>query len=243
MIRFQYVSDLHLEHSTQITIDPIAQYLILAGDIGYPHEHHYKVFLEDVSVKFEKVFIIMGNHEYWGQTFEDVDHRIQELKEQFPNVVFLDNTSHQITESLSIFGTTLWSNITNEELIAKHVWDFRKIPNFTPRDATNLHHRARKAFRKALNQSSPNHKWIAVCHHIPHTSLIDKAYIGNPMNEAYATDVDEFKDDRVVAVVYGHTHKPSISGKYYCNPIGYPGQNPEATPNKTFKLVVCGEES
>jgi predicted phosphohydrolase len=236
MIRFQYVSDLHLEHGTKIEIMPMAQYLILAGDIGYPHEQHYQALLEDISAKFEKVFIIMGNHEYWEHTFEDVKSRIQELGKQFPNIIFLENTSYQISSSLSIFGTTLWSNITNVELIAKHVWDFRKIPNFTPRDATNFHHIARKAFSECLNQYPPDHKWIVVCHHIPHTSLIDKAYIGNPMNEAYATDVNEFKDDRVIAVVYGHTHKPNMAGKFYCNPIGYPGQNSEATPNKTFEL-------
>lgn len=56
------------------------------------------------------------------------------------------------------------------------------------------------------------------------------------MNEAYATDVYEFSDDRVVAVVYGHTHKQSINGKYFCNPIGYPGQNPEATVKRTFEV-------
>jgi predicted phosphohydrolase len=238
MIKFQYVSDIHLEHCKHYEIEQVAEYLLMAGDIGYPHEPSYVDLLEDVSKKFTKVFVIMGNHEYWERPAQEVKTQIKNLGEQFPNIIFLDNTSYQIAPNLSIFGTTLWSSIKNEELIAKHVWDFRKIPGFTPKEATSLHRQAREAFQTHLAESPPNHKWIVLCHHIPHTSLIDKAYIGNPMNEAYATDVDEFQDDRVHVVVYGHTHKPSISTKYYCNPIGYPGQNSEATAKKTFQIEI-----
>lgn len=227
-----------MEHGTNLEITPQAPYLLLAGDIGYPYEPHYEMFLAQTAPKFLNVFLIMGNHEYWGYTLDDIHKRCAEIQAAIPNLVILNNSAHQITPELSIYGTTLWSHISNEELVAKHVWDYRKILDFTPHDATILHLQSRQTFRELLSKSDPSHKWIVLCHHIPHTSLINEAYHGNPLNEAYATDVEEFCNSNVVAVVHGHTHKPHITGKYYCNPIGYPGQNPQLDTNKTFEVEV-----
>jgi predicted MPP superfamily phosphohydrolase len=75
MIKFQYVSDIHLEthHNTSKTIfekilKPSAPYLALCGDIGYPGAQLYEPFLEYCSKSFEHVFYIAGNHEYYNNS-------------------------------------------------------------------------------------------------------------------------------------------------------------------------------
>ena len=60
----KYVSDLHLEKNHIRKIVANKPNVILAGDIGYPKEESYKKFIHDISYKFEKVFVISGNHEY-----------------------------------------------------------------------------------------------------------------------------------------------------------------------------------
>jgi predicted phosphohydrolase len=233
-MKFQYVSDIHMEHGTELNITPQAPYLLLAGDIGYPYDPHYEAFLAHTAPKFLKVFLIMGNHEYWGYTLDDIHKRCAELETAISNLVILNNTAFELTPELSIYGTTLWSHISNETLVAKHVWDYRKIIDFTPKDASMIHQKARDTF-KTLASKEPNRKWVILCHHIPHTSLIHESYNGNPLNEAYASNVEEFCATNVLAVVHGHTHKPHITGKYYCNPVGYPGQNTHDT-NRTFEI-------
>jgi hypothetical protein len=74
-IKFQYVSDIHLEtyqNTSKVLfktiLKPSAPYLALCGDIGYPGAQLYKPFLEYCSKHFEHVFYIAGNHEFYNDT-------------------------------------------------------------------------------------------------------------------------------------------------------------------------------
>ena len=76
MISIQYLSDIHLETHTNDTsislfeqiLKPSAPYLALCGDIGYPGAQLYEPFLKYCSEKFEHIFYIPGNHEYYNDT-------------------------------------------------------------------------------------------------------------------------------------------------------------------------------
>ncbi len=69
MPQIQLASDLHLEKNSNIPFDqlikPSAPWLALCGDIGYCEQEIYQNFIKWVSTKFEKVFVIAGNHEYY----------------------------------------------------------------------------------------------------------------------------------------------------------------------------------
>lgn len=74
------MSDLHLEGGTaesansyeQFKIPPKAPYLILAGDIGYfKHKDRYLAFLRRQCECFVRVFLIPGNHEFYGMSRVD----------------------------------------------------------------------------------------------------------------------------------------------------------------------------
>lgn len=67
---FQILSDLHLEAGQQYSsfkIPPSAPFLILAGDIGRLIDYDaYAAFLAKQTAQFERVFWVLGNHEFYG---------------------------------------------------------------------------------------------------------------------------------------------------------------------------------
>ena len=92
-MRIQYISDLHLEHYHNLKIpsifrriiESVGDILILAGDIGYPSEKHYTDFIQFISDKYEKIFLILGNHEYYKTHLNPVKV-ILEIIKPFKNI-------------------------------------------------------------------------------------------------------------------------------------------------------------
>lgn len=120
MPTFQYVSDIHLEDKKKpksVIIDPIANYLILAGDISRIHrDFHLKnleKFLEECSKKWKRVIYIPEGL----KILKDICIRT--------NAIFLYKGICQL-DGIFIVGDTLWSNITDPNLI-NYVNDFRNI--------------------------------------------------------------------------------------------------------------------
>jgi predicted phosphodiesterase len=235
-MEFQYMSDLHIEKGNIINITPKAPYLILAGDIGDPKTDLYINFLKYVSRLFQRVFLIAGNHEYYDSDITTTDILIRKLVKPLKNIIFLQNEAYHFPDrNLSIFGTTLWSriNLSDAYMIQCLIADYRKIKGFDIQTCIKLHEDAIKAFKWYNEERFPNRNWICITHHLPLTSLTDVKYKDSILNSAYASNVECFKDNNILAVVYGHTHSKNISGKYYCNPIGYPDEN------KIWDLEAC----
>lgn len=72
-MKFQICSDLHLEfpHNREwLQANPLipkAEILIIAGDTYYLDRDFSKLdFINKVSKDFKKVYLIPGNHEYYG---------------------------------------------------------------------------------------------------------------------------------------------------------------------------------
>src|SRR4051812_31006994 len=63
---FQIISDVHLEFPLRAAAPPVlpvlAPAIALLGDIGYPKDPAYCAFVREQAAKFEKVFIVAGNH-------------------------------------------------------------------------------------------------------------------------------------------------------------------------------------
>ena len=225
-IKFQYISDIHLEHGTNLSIIPIAEYLILAGDIGCPFERNYYEFIKDVSTKFKYVFLITGNHEYYSKTFsmQDTENQIRNITYEFKNIIYLQNESFDIPETdITVFGTTLWTPITPEHYENNRIFisDYRCIPGFSIEERNKLY----KLAHNVISHLESNKKYIVITHHIPHDKLVNVNYKNNALKSAYSCIVPELEAPNILAVVYGHTHTASHIDKYYCNPIGYPGEN------------------
>lgn len=255
MRTFQYISDLHLEFYDHkilpFDIDPCAEYLLLAGDIGDPFAQSYTAFIENVSPKFTAVFIITGNHEYYGRGhgcargIDETDAQCRAVCSRFGNVIFLQNEAYAISDDLKVFGTTLWSHIPDKsaDSTTTRIADYRLIPDFTPSVCNELHRRAIDAL-KAEIACDASCNYIILSHHMPSHSLIaDKYKHFGALNCAFASDAYSeiaaelgARADKIKAWVYGHTHEANKSGIFYCNPAGYPGENPGWSASTTFEI-------
>lgn len=72
-MKFQIVSDLHLEFEANRDwiknhpLIPKSEYLIIAGDTYYLDRDYLELdFIRKVSDEFYHVYLIPGNHEYYG---------------------------------------------------------------------------------------------------------------------------------------------------------------------------------
>jgi predicted phosphodiesterase len=271
----QFVSDIHLEFRKERQVAelidglvPHAPYLVLAGDIGNPSQPSYARFLEAASKRFAHVFLVAGNHEFYGSTIEKTLGDIRSVVAPMPNVHFLHNEVYD-AEEFRIFGGTMWSDVSEHEeaTVAELISDYDRIRAFSPSIARNEHHVFVDLLDAALGENegtpsgakefegtpseakefrppstSPSIRapppLIVVSHHLPRLSLIHPRYHGSPLNSAFASDVRLAGDPRISAWIYGHTHTPRYGPRFFCNPVGYPGENRTVTLERTIEFFA-----
>lgn len=118
--KLQYVSDIHLEKGYlpfSDLIEPDAPDLALVGDIGDPYSQVYADFLKWCSLRWARIFLLTGNHEYFtdvpkpDRTVEKIDEHIHRLCTKIsPNIYFLQKGVYLIQEhKVAVLGATLWS--------------------------------------------------------------------------------------------------------------------------------------
>lgn len=232
-MKFQYMSDIHLEFYKDITplinqIQHNSDILILAGDIGNPFETNYEEFLSFISKTFEKTFIIAGNHEYYYNNIEDANNKMKDIINKFNNISLLLN-SFEDFDGIRWIGTTLWSHITKSQY---NINDTNKIPNLTIEKYNNMHFECVNFLENAINSSNP---CIIITHHLPIYDLTAKKYrtiFYENYREWFNANLDEFikkNNNKIKAWIYGHPHTQTIQIKYdipfLCNPLGYPNEN------------------
>lgn len=107
----QYLSDLHLERRIKIpSIPQIADYLLLAGDIGYPQSEIYHEFLYSCSRKYSLILLVNGNHEW------DKGNPTSYQNNWASNVHLLENKTFFIDElDVFVMGCTLWTPSTRQK--------------------------------------------------------------------------------------------------------------------------------
>lgn len=226
-ISLQILSDLHLEVNQQYTsfeVPVVSKYLLLAGDIGRLADYdHYLPFLQRQTVKFQLVFLILGNHEFYGQSFESVLETARRL-EQEPSLngrlILLHQRRYDIPDSnVTILGCTLWSDIpeNSRDIVHYKIQDFQKIKDWTI-DSHNAAHKAdldwlRKEVQSIYNTHKTNptklskRSIVVATHHAPamhRTSSPQHAQ--NPWSAAFATDLLSQPWNSVNTWVFGHTH-------------------------------------
>ena len=143
-MKIQYASDLHLELSgnskyvKEIPFEVTGDVLVLAGDTAYLRDKNLpnSKFWKWASENYREVFLIPGNHEYYG--FGDVlENGDSWSREILPNVHYHQNKVVRVDDTDFILST-LWSRINpaNEFAIWQGMNDFYQIryggKNFLP---------------------------------------------------------------------------------------------------------------
>lgn len=187
----QFASDLHLERGYKRDIIPLKPCLVLAGDIGYPNQNSYKQFLLGMSHKFDKVFVISGNHEFDNLTnpfsIEPVEYQIRNICALRNNLFYLQKSQHVIDDADNIIlaGCTLFSEL--------------------PKSKNDYHYEHTLWLRK-ITKENKNNNYVIATHHCPHVSLLTRKYY-NFVPRYFASNQKEvFSRDNVFMWLYGHSH-------------------------------------
>ena len=209
----QVCSDVHLDYgdisSSEFSkiVEPHAEILVLAGDIGNPFTEIYEQFMHYCSERFACVLYVAGNHEYYKHknSISQTNHKIYNILRKYSNVHFLNNKVFEY-EGIAFVGTTLWSHIGDEMGPAKlyYMNDFRSISGFST-VVSNYLFKSNVSFITSALEKHEN--CIIITHHAPSMKCISDKYLGDKLNCCFASDLEHlFKHTHMMGWIYGHTH-------------------------------------
>lgn len=242
-MRVQLISDLHLEYLEEgdasinfaMLVTPSAPILLIAGDVATYDCPALPEFLNWVGSKFEFVFWVLGNHEFYNTkqvSMKDVKNKLQAMCPQ--NVHILDNEA-VIVDDMIIIGTTLWSYVPEKYIdkVQATISDYRYMygsdGNLITVADTNRFHAESVAFIRGEVEKNRGKHVVVLSHYSP--SLVDTLhpnYYGSPLNHAFASDIEMSGVD---VWCFGHTHynvridKHSNGYKLVSNQFGYEGEH------------------
>jgi predicted MPP superfamily phosphohydrolase len=237
MAKIQYCSDLHLEFSENMAfleknpIEPVGDILILAGDIvPFALMHKYDVFFDGLSEKFEQVYWIPGNHEYY---YSDIQQRTGSFFEEIRKNLFLVNNYIASIQNTKFLFSTLWTNLSeiNQWIIQQRLSDFHVIKNgndrFVPSDYNRLFSESFAFLKNAVTQINNNEPVVVVTHHVPTFLNYPAKYKGDALNEAFAVELYDFIESNSISYwIFGHCHNNTPTSKIgktqlLTNQLGY----------------------
>nr|WP_250808479.1 metallophosphoesterase [Neorhizobium tomejilense] len=238
-------SDLHLpfsqlDYKLELPVD--VEVVIVAGDVTAPVGKSMHWLNENLAMAGYEVVFVAGNHEHYGQVYEDSMRSGYEARPRYPNVHFLENSEVTI-KGVRFLGATMWTDFNLYENIPQAIKaarvqmnDYRAITSkdergnprfFEPEITREIHRESREWLRNALAVPHPG-PTVVVTHHCPHYMSIAKKYSGDILNAAFTSDFDkEIREFQPEFWIHGHTHTnfdytaPGSKTRVICNPRGY----------------------
>lgn len=263
-MRFDVCSDFHLDFFPEMpgfgpVIDSVfpescATTLLVAGDlfpnIGVP-DARVERFFKAAEERYERIFVVLGNHDYWSTTLSDAPDEARKAYGRFSKVRILQDETVELDEKTLLFGSTLWSRVpvTDELFIEGFMRDYQWILR---EDRENLIHVSdtTAAFEsswikaRAALASNPGKRFVFLTHHSPSrcralTGLRKESWYRS--NCAYHNDLEGFVFDHpeIRLWVHGHTHSEMDyrigQCQVLCHPCGYYGRSWELSENYKVK--------
>lgn len=257
--RLYVLSDTHLELRTDnsaksINIFPkegdARNFLAFCGDIGNPFDSKYFDFIQRHSQRFEHIFVVSGNHEYYskkkGRLMNQVDNELRRVCAEFPNVHFLQLDTFDLDDDFVFAGCTLWTPVTKEaETWMRDYESIYKDENVKVESYDILEKNGMMSdwLEQILKKRQDNKKVIVLTHHAPSEKMLsNKDDDRNNFEETekcmYCSFCDDLFQPPLFLWLSGHTHYsheieinqiPSAS-----NCWGYPGQKTKCDTQKYF---------
>lgn len=218
--------------------------LLLAGDIGHPTNPIFWKFIESCSKTFKNVIYVAGNHEFYNklsidQVLNHIKLQAIEINKTHSNFYFLDKSEITI-DGVRLLGTTLWSMIPSHvsascSLSLNDYYNIHEASTklLTIQKTNSMHINQVIWLTRALKEDT-NTPTLIMTHHLPSFKLIHTDYAQcTDLNYAYASNLEHLLQDNLKLWVCGHTHKANDmiinNTRFIINPLGYYGQNPDAT--------------
>lgn len=241
-MNIQVISDIHLEdketsllpQDIEDFIYPSSNYLIIAGDVHELKDNNsvsiFVEFMKYQSERFDMIFYVLGNHEYY---YGNVKGRYEYIKDLVTsvsdNIIILNNSSYTIN-NIEIYGTTLWSEIPRSirkykgKVMENTKKVFTTVKDMNIEKYNELHYSAVKRLDEFLNNRNGKRK-IVVTHHAPLVHGTIRPENKNDVYECmYVTNLSHLVSLADVWI-FGHTHRKVE--RYHnntlilSNPVGY----------------------
>jgi predicted phosphodiesterase len=232
-MKLAIASDIHLDFGDLILKNKEnADILILAGDILATDK-----FLQNVSEEFPQVIMIMGNHEYYENQYNEVEKELRNKIVPFSNITLLEKECKKI-DDITFIGTVLWTDMNKRDpltmvSIQRMMMDFNLIFKenkfFSAEDSCNEHERSFDYIKHCLAEKT-DEKFVVITHHSPSFRSCHPSFKNQKiMNGAFHSNLDDFIFDRpqIKLWIHGHTHSSFDyminETRIVCNPRGYVG--------------------
>lgn len=212
--------------------------LLLAGDLAEEdHLRKMPAMWDQIQHMAKEVYVIAGNHEFYGSELGTTEDHLIEFLKDYPNIRFLKDEAVE-THGVTIYGSTLWTDFDKGNPITMYsagsmMNDYRKIRTkgyrkIKPIDIGAVH--ANSLFKMKNFLSEVSGPVIIMTHHAPSFMSVRTEFIGDKLNGAYASSLEEMILDhpQIKAWVHGHIHtfKDYMIGdcRVMVNARGYPGE-------------------
>ena len=253
-MKIRHATDLHLEFFKNPNYRELANQLIpemeddfnsvliLSGDVSSCSRKNtvaQKIFdfLEELSGRFQKVFWVFGNHEFYQGNIDREVSKSKEVVAPLGNVHILDNEKFIIND-IAFVGTTLWSDISG--VLTYQMNDTKKIHQksgsryfkVTRQRLQNEFFKNKLFLKEELKKLEENElikKIVLITHHSPSYKSVEKrdGVEIDDVSKAYASDLENIiiNFEKIKLIFHGHTHQKEdfyIGGiRVFSNPHGY----------------------
>ncbi len=243
MTKIRVLSDLHLEFAP-LALEPIGEdVLALVGDAGvYTDGAVWAV--EYARRSGVPVVMVAGNHEFYRNRqhpTHTVESTLVALRAAAAGsaglLTFLDNDLASVAGVVFV-GCTLWTDfmlsddptlsmLRADRMMNDHRVIYDEEGQFTPERSRRLHEWSVGLLRERLPlRYLSGAPLVILTHHLPSARSIHERYAGDPLNAAYASNLDELVAASGAALwCHGHTHSSADymigDTRVLCNPRGY----------------------
>ncbi|CAI4219046.1 unnamed protein product [Parascedosporium putredinis] len=162
------LSDIHLEIASQYTtytFPATAPILLLAGDVGnLVHYPDYLAFLASLAPRYDRVLLLLGNHDFYGLTYDaalDAARRLVAEPCLAGKVLLLHRTRWDDPDSdLTVLGCTLWSRVPAKarDTVFYRVSDYLHIKEWSVEKHNEKHIEEVAWLRAELRAMAQEHK-------------------------------------------------------------------------------------
>lgn len=221
-MKLELYNDLHLEFGAAPPRLRGGEVLCIAGDmVAWNNRLQGVAVLNLAAEKYERVFFVLGNHEYYGAPNFDAVQRFWHFEvEVADNVKILRTGVLEEYGGLLFGGDTLWTDInpTQQTLMPMFMNDCNMCYGLTGQRVAGENERT----WKFLLTEKPD---VVITHHLPTEVVTTPRWRGAPGGEYFANKYG--KAERIGAKLwhFGHTHDNidmlHEGTRYVCNPYGY----------------------
>ena len=258
-LTIHYMSDLHLEFGGLTGMPNLGgDVLLLAGDIcvadylrpertdkvARRHQFTVQHFFQTVSDKYDQVYMILGNHEYYHGWFWETPDIMRTLLDQWHNVHLLEDCSVPLASGVRLWGGTMWTDFNNENpvdmsvaqrtmndfALIKYTVEAYRTVRLTPGNTATSHRAAVSALQRDIQEHTDD-QFVVMTHHAPTNLSVAPIYHDSPYNAAYHGSLGNLiaDNEQIRFWIHGHMHNNSDYqiGKcnVLCNPRGYHGKD------------------